>query len=804
MGWLSSIFRIVIPIVAAVIGFVISGFNPMGAVYGFGLGMAIGGALFPPEAENKQSGGPGQLQLSTANYGGAIPVVYGARRVAGNLIWAGPLETVAVEHDAGGGGCMGGDATYVTYEYYISFAMAICVGPGRKEVLRIFKNKDEYVYDRRTGMAYSITNMLPLDQYGCVMAGVVIDAFVQTGQLGTGSFSMTMYDGTQTSPDPTMAAAVANPCPYRNLCYVVFPRFYLGNTPMMPQLSFEVVDVIVNEDIVPKVTSYYMPGVEREGALQYIYAEGYLWIFVADVYNLTPGVFRLDKFDLNTMTVVASSTLSFGINEVMLTKDYNSFMYYSGGYLYVKTAYRLTKISCGSMTIHKQWWVGPIINGYPPDDPTHVYVYGMKGIPWFGGSQPWFENARPESGADWEDYFTKLGRRYGDLDWSWYWTEWDDRSSDTIAASGYHVMLPGEGTPEYFYLYGEESISPYLQFGGKYSLRTARQEEHWHYDSPSRMLVGDTPLGRPISVGDGNSIVFTYSSIQLYDTNHNQLAFFSADSLPNSNEFIRGVTYCDDNASIYITTSESRIYRLSVPGLEITAGISPAVGCGSGTATIIVQRDSWSTQIFVRSPGEVQVFDLDLNRLHQWWVADLEGVDTEGDYGERVYDYVPFPVDYGIQGTLRGQAIYTVGVCTRMEYPYTQKLCIMKMVYPPDFLYVYDLTPQEVTEDILTNKFYGNGLESEFVDYETNNQGKLYALEADMLISPAFDRQRSILDALQYVLQHHDGFITYYDGKIAHRQFEIRSADINYVVDANKSDDFSDSLASPNWRAVIE
>jgi len=811
MGIFSSIFRIVIPIVAAVIGFVITGGNPMGAVYGYGIGSMIAGALFPPEAENKQSSGPGQLQLSTSNYGGAIPVVYGARRVAGNLIWAGNLVTVAVEHDAGGGGCMGSDATYTTYEYYISFAMAICVGRGKQEVRRIFKNKDEYVYNRRDGRAYSITNTQSLiQQYGCALAAAVVNGLM--GQLGTGAFAMTMYDGTQTTADPTMAAVVSNPCPYRNLCYVVFPNFYLGNTPMMPQLSFEVCDVIANDNPDPRLDASLLRD-ESEGIwcpCGCLYAEGFLWTFYCPYYdNPSKGTIRLDKIDLNSMSVVRSEILTIGNEDEIVPDSFNYGnvrMLYMEGFIYLHSLYRLSKISCSSMTIHRQWWLGTVLTGYPPDDQVHPYHYGAKNTPYITNPNNWDTQYRPEDGENWEQCFVKLGRVYDAGEWNWHHVGWSP-GSRVYPAYRYSNMSTGEGSPEYLYFKSEnwdfsvQAIRFRLKDGAEEVITSSGE-------------VKDNPVQTPIRVGD--HILFVTSQVmELLDPGDQTLqSYLSIESVTGASNYARAFCYCESNERIYLTTVSGTVYAFSYPSLSLVC--STGVGGGiNNCKLILVAQDSWSDKIFALGGGGlINIYDLDLNVLRSFQPAKIPDQDYEWEFDDQDYvDNGDDLVDYDyhfIQGipnqNVRGLGrIYAIGKHERLESDhYVYRTSYIKIEYPPDFLYVEDVTPQDVTEDILTNKFYGNGLETDIIDTEKNNIAKTYAIEKDLLVAPAFDRQRSILDALQYVLQHHDGFITYCDGKIAHRQFETRSEDIAFALDENKSDAFADGEASPNWRPVIE
>lgn len=84
-----------------------------------------------------------------------------------------------------------------------------------------------------------------------------------------------------------------------------------------------------------------------------------------------------------------------------------------------------------------------------------------------------------------------------------------------------------------------------------------------------------------------------------------------------------------------------------------------------------------------------------------------------------------------------------------------------------------DDLPSNIISDILTNDFYGAGINPARINITSKNETAQYCLDNDFLISPVFSRQSSILDALQYVILHHDGFITYKNGEIFIKQFRM-------------------------------
>jgi hypothetical protein len=115
-----------------------------------------------------------------------------------------------------------------------------------------------------------------------------------------------------------------------------------------------------------------------------------------------------------------------------------------------------------------------------------------------------------------------------------------------------------------------------------------------------------------------------------------------------------------------------------------------------------------------------------------------------------------------------------------------------------------DVTPQSLTNMILTNEFFGMGLDpTEYIETVKTAVAQTYATTNDTLLSIVFDNQRSVLDALQYVIQHHNGFITYENGQISHQQLQMEPEDfeddaIAWQASA-KSDSFNDNATGSQW-----
>jgi hypothetical protein len=140
---------IVLPVVGGVTGFLLGG--PAGAVLGANIGMTASRMLFPKHTRVQlpTQEGPrlADLRAQTSTYGNIIPKVYGSMRMAGNVIWATDIKEVRRETTTsqtssgggkgGGGGSVTTSQTNVTYEYYVTLAIAICEGTI-DEVIRVW------------------------------------------------------------------------------------------------------------------------------------------------------------------------------------------------------------------------------------------------------------------------------------------------------------------------------------------------------------------------------------------------------------------------------------------------------------------------------------------------------------------------------------------------------------------------------------------------------------------------------------------------------------------------------------------
>jgi hypothetical protein len=91
----------------------------------------------------------------------------------------------------------------------------------------------------------------------------------------------------------------------------------------------------------------------------------------------------------------------------------------------------------------------------------------------------------------------------------------------------------------------------------------------------------------------------------------------------------------------------------------------------------------------------------------------------------------------------------------------------------PEYEGATDVTPPEVSKHVLTNDLFGLGLDKTYLNLPIFADSIDYCRNNDFYVSFAFERQSSVLDVLSHIIQHHNGFITYYDGQIAHNQMKV-------------------------------
>ncbi|MEM7568152.1 MAG: phage tail protein [Pseudomonadota bacterium] len=112
-------------LVLSAVGTAVAG--PFGGMLGAIAGRTIDSQVFG--IGNRRVEGPRKddLSVQSAAFGRPIPLVYGAGRYAGNVLWSTGLVEKREEESQGGKG--GPSVTNVTYSYSASFAVGLCAGP---------------------------------------------------------------------------------------------------------------------------------------------------------------------------------------------------------------------------------------------------------------------------------------------------------------------------------------------------------------------------------------------------------------------------------------------------------------------------------------------------------------------------------------------------------------------------------------------------------------------------------------------------------------------------------------------------
>lgn len=188
-------------VVGGVIGFVVSGFNPAGAMWGWQIGSLVGAIVDPDVIE-----GP-RLQESrtqTATDGVALTYGYGTYRCAGNVTWVDEVKEHRHEDDGKGG------PVQVTYTYTLSYMVTVCKGPisGYK----LIRRNGKIVYDARTDAELTA---LGYSSQEIAETRAAQSEFLQRA---------TLYYGTgDQMPDPTMVAVLGagNVPAYTGVAYIV-------------------------------------------------------------------------------------------------------------------------------------------------------------------------------------------------------------------------------------------------------------------------------------------------------------------------------------------------------------------------------------------------------------------------------------------------------------------------------------------------------------------------------------------------------------------------------------------------------
>ena len=193
-------------------------FGPTGASAGWLVGSTVGSLLFQEKLKEK---GPrlSDLKVQDSAYGKHLPIVFGAMRVAGEVIWATDIEAEENQAEVGGKG-FGGGTEVTTVSYFANFAVSLCEGPIQA-VRRVWA-------DSQLIVDFSETNKGPTYKYGAEHYRI---------HLG----------GEDQEPDPFIERfeGVGNVPGYKGQAIIVFRRLPLADFggARVPNITAEVVGI---------------------------------------------------------------------------------------------------------------------------------------------------------------------------------------------------------------------------------------------------------------------------------------------------------------------------------------------------------------------------------------------------------------------------------------------------------------------------------------------------------------------------------------------------------------------------------
>jgi hypothetical protein len=202
---MSNIGQIGSAVVGGVIGFVVSGFNPVGAAYGFQIGLMAGTLLFPTKLPTVFGPRQEDIVVTVAQIGSPVGITYGTFAVPGQVIAIGCVTETESRERVGG---KGHRQTVVSFGYTQTLAVGLCEGVICG-VQRIWEN-GELKYDLRDPQPEETGD----------------DYAARLEMSGTYALTFTLYLGDELQePDPALEivfGATFVPA-FRGLAYIVFP-----------------------------------------------------------------------------------------------------------------------------------------------------------------------------------------------------------------------------------------------------------------------------------------------------------------------------------------------------------------------------------------------------------------------------------------------------------------------------------------------------------------------------------------------------------------------------------------------------
>ncbi len=243
---MSNPIQAITTVAGAVLGFFFLG-GPVGALKGAYWGYMAGQIIDPTDLPNVRGPRLEDLKSQSSMVGGPVPLVFGTMAISGNIIWADDLTETKHKDTQGGKG--GPSQTSITYSYSQKFAVGLCESPlegmaAIQGIRKIWAN-GKLIYDKTNPLFdFDIGDFIEHPHnFGEFFIQLFQKAFRKLAANSNLETIMAVYDGTQTTADPTIESVegVGNVPAYMGLAYVVFDEMQLadyGNR--APELLFEV------------------------------------------------------------------------------------------------------------------------------------------------------------------------------------------------------------------------------------------------------------------------------------------------------------------------------------------------------------------------------------------------------------------------------------------------------------------------------------------------------------------------------------------------------------------------------------
>lgn len=211
-------------VAGGIIGFVVTGGNPWGALYGASIGFGLGMAIDPMTPDMPSVGAPDQMtQVMSSTVGDPVPDLAGTGKIAGHLLCYGKERAEPVYSTSSGGGGKGGppepQPQITGYKYYMSWVLGIVAGPV-DTLYAIYKGED-VVWE---------------GELNCPASGGK-ETIVLSG-IGSVDFCFGTADQVANSKVGEIISDATLNTPYRNMCWAFFDDCYIGEYNRTPTMKF--------------------------------------------------------------------------------------------------------------------------------------------------------------------------------------------------------------------------------------------------------------------------------------------------------------------------------------------------------------------------------------------------------------------------------------------------------------------------------------------------------------------------------------------------------------------------------------